>query len=491
MNISDLSNELQETLSDSAHTFQLAHITLGNLEVGVPLEQVRQVLPWPEHLHRLPRKQNEILGIFSYRNQTIPLVDLHNWLGIDKSEQKQDQQQIMILGCEGKNIAFAVDMLHGLKKFPTHTIQRIYQNNDNSDEEFFHSVIPLQDGGHFINLLDSECLIRKAQAWSNTSTTKNVSHFNKSTHHKKQRRTYITFYVGEHLLAIPTLQINEVIKKPEYQEVLGMSSSLLGMARWRNRDLPIINFSGLFHEDHNPEQHELLLVIRNELNQILGLPISKMRSVYNAENIETQETDPLIHSTIFSSTLTIEENQRLFFIDCNKLFEAVSWSAISTPPPLTPTKLEKIANHSEHNDKSSYLVFEANGEWATSVQEIRAILPLPTLKRPVKAIEGVVGCCEWRNHNVPIVDLRQKNLHGMYEKQENAQPPRLIIIKSNNRHIGFIVSNVIKLLPTQHSQHTKGRMAGSTFHVITVTQGEKRSYHVKQLSELCSLKAAS
>ncbi|MFW9606472.1 MAG: chemotaxis protein CheW [Pseudomonas sp.] len=511
MDILSLANPCLDHDGMVDNTLHVAHIALGNIDIGIPLEHVRQVLPWPEHLHRLPRRQNEIVGIFSYRNQTIPLVDLHHWLGIESIESNKQHQQIMILGSEGRHIAFAVDELHGLKKFPHYAIQRIYQDTEN-DDEFFHSIIMCNENNRFINLLDPERLLKKAQAWSSgvsklpnttrpnihpsdipNNTTKN--HYKK---HYKKNHAYIMFYVGEHLLAIPSLQINEVLIKPEHQEVFGMSSSLLGMARWRNRDLPIIDLANYFHDDYDSNHCELVIVIKDENNQILGLPVSKMCAVRNITQEKIQPIDPLIHSSIFNGTLLLEDNQRLFLIDCDHLFNITSWSSISNvmPHQTATKKFEPSLTTVEHKahsaaNETSYLVFEANGEWATSIQEIRAILPLPTLKKTPKAIEGIVGCCEWRNNNVPVMDLRPQNQQGIYTRIENAQPPRLIIISTDNRHFGFIVNNVIELLPTQYNQHSKGRIAGSTFHVITVTQGAKRSYHVKQLSELTLLKAAS
>ena len=165
MDILSLANPCLDHDGMVDNTLHVAHIALGNIDIGIPLEHVRQVLPWPEHLHRLPRRQNEIVGIFSYRNQTIPLVDLHHWLGIESIESNKQHQQIMILGTEGRHIAFAVDELHGLKKFPHYAIQRIYQDTENADE-FFHSIIMCNENNRFINLLDPERLLKKAQAWS-------------------------------------------------------------------------------------------------------------------------------------------------------------------------------------------------------------------------------------------------------------------------------------------------------------------------------------
>lgn len=467
---------------------RLAHITLGNLDIGVSLDQVRQVIPWPEHLHKLPRRQNALLGIFSHRNQTIPLVDLHSWLGIANIDEEK-LKQVMILGCEGKSIAFAVDDLHGLKRFAQHKIQQVYQDAD--DDEFFHSVVTWEEKNRFINLLDTERLLRKAQLWSThiaatPPALKNRHLVSNNIGNTSEKSPYISFYVGDHLLTVPALSISEVLIKPQHQEVLGMSSTLLGMARWRNRDLPVINLPKLLHDEHDADQCNFLIVIKNEQNQIIGLPVSNMCAVINVQHNDIKTTNPLVHNKMLCGSVLTEQKEKAFIIDCDYLFKSTDWPTISVSKAFNQSANEAKLHATE--ESSGYLVFEANGAWATSIKEIRAILPLPTVRKLAKqTIEGILGYCEWRNHDVPVVDLRKSTACN----EEKAQIPRLIIINDNNQYFGFIVDNVVELLPTQYSQHTKGFMAGRTFHVITVTHGEKRSYHVKELSDLCHLKAAS
>lgn len=294
--------------------------------------------------------------------------------------------------------------------------------------------------------------------------------------------------MGSLWFAVPAQAVGEVLARPQHDAVFGMASSLLGMSRWREHDLPIIDLAKRANQPCELNDCPLLLVLQDAEQHTLGVPVSEICAV---QRFPTKNLQPITHSaegTLFSHSVILDNGERIFLLDISNLFTTTCWAALSKTHKATkktdnkPALLADNKALSSTQENESYLVFEAAGQWAIPLHEVCAVLPLPTLYKSTHSENDVVARCEWRNIELPVIDLRPQD-------KEHLPTPRMMVVKINERHAGLIVDNVCALLPRQHNLHLHGRMAGTAFHMITLTQGEQRSYHVKKLAELPFFKA--
>jgi chemotaxis signal transduction protein len=138
---------------------------LGDLRFAVPLNDVVQAIRQPQ-LTLLPRRDQAIAGVFVYRQQTIPLLDLRRWLPWP-DERSELPGQILLLRQNAHLVGVAIDQVEGLQRVPGSQIQRVVQRED--DEELFHSTVSIAAGeqeSQALGLLDVDALIRLSQVWS-------------------------------------------------------------------------------------------------------------------------------------------------------------------------------------------------------------------------------------------------------------------------------------------------------------------------------------
>ncbi|WP_189344154.1 chemotaxis protein CheW [Undibacterium macrobrachii] len=74
---------------------------LNDLQFAVPLEFVMQAIEMPKDFSHIPRRDSAVLGILTYREQSIPLIDLRRWLPWP-GELHNSPPQVLLLKMEKK-----------------------------------------------------------------------------------------------------------------------------------------------------------------------------------------------------------------------------------------------------------------------------------------------------------------------------------------------------------------------------------------------------
>jgi purine-binding chemotaxis protein CheW len=101
----------QNAQSDSAEgdglVIQLVSFTLDEVEYGVDILQVHEILRIPE-MTRLPNTPKFIRGVINLRGNVIPVVDVRERFGF-KLGQTTENSRIIVVESEGKLIGLFVD----------------------------------------------------------------------------------------------------------------------------------------------------------------------------------------------------------------------------------------------------------------------------------------------------------------------------------------------------------------------------------------------
>jgi purine-binding chemotaxis protein CheW len=113
---------------------------LGELRLGVPSENVREVLR-PGLLTPLPKAPAFVLGVCGHRGEVLPVIDLLRYLG--KGEAKVGLRTRLFVGMAGNYIAGVVaDSVIGLRRIQVSEILPIPTSGDASTEHLLGVVRP-------------------------------------------------------------------------------------------------------------------------------------------------------------------------------------------------------------------------------------------------------------------------------------------------------------------------------------------------------------
>ena len=227
----------------SEHAFAL--VTVGALQIGLPVQSVVHALPWPENLTHLPRTQGALAGVFRYRELTIALISLRQWLKLP--DLPPPHGQVMVLRVGHRVLGLGVDAVQGLLQVPADQIRQVH--HDDNAQELFHSIA-LQPGSQSaISLLDPARLMDQAAVWTESlppgqSEAPALSDAGSGAGPEYASSTaapaaWAVVRTGAIVMACRAEDVGEVLPMPSLQKVFGSADSLLGIARWRDRDLPV------------------------------------------------------------------------------------------------------------------------------------------------------------------------------------------------------------------------------------------------------------
>jgi len=125
-----IEGEEEEKLIAEGSIIQLVSFVLEDVEYGVDILAVHEILRFPE-ITRLPNAPDFIKGIINLRGNIIPVVDVRKKFGFSKAEIT-DLTRIIVIETNDKLTGLMVDNVH--------QVVRITQNNVDPPSELIEGV---------------------------------------------------------------------------------------------------------------------------------------------------------------------------------------------------------------------------------------------------------------------------------------------------------------------------------------------------------------
>lgn len=142
-------------VSDSSHAEQtLVVFRIGDESYGIPVEQVREVLLYPE-VTRLPAAPGFVEGIIRLRGRVIPIVDLRKRFGLTAESTPDLRVLIVTLGAQV--IGCVVDAVSQVRRLAAKSIRPLPAEVPTAGREFLMAVAPgVSNGNDLLLILDVE-----------------------------------------------------------------------------------------------------------------------------------------------------------------------------------------------------------------------------------------------------------------------------------------------------------------------------------------------
>ncbi len=125
-----MASEDEEELVAEGAIIQLVSFVLDDVEYGVDILAVHEILRFPE-ITRLPNTPNFIIGVINLRGNVIPVVDVRRRFGFTRA-QVTDLTRIIVIETNDKLVGLMVDNVH--------QVVRITQSNVDPPSELIEGV---------------------------------------------------------------------------------------------------------------------------------------------------------------------------------------------------------------------------------------------------------------------------------------------------------------------------------------------------------------
>jgi chemotaxis signal transduction protein len=459
---------------------EFALFDVGPQRVGVPSQNVVQAIACPP-LTRLPRGKHALEGVFVHRGQVVPLVDLGRWMEPGAGDPAESGKQVLILRAGDKVIAVRVHAVRGLLRVAASAVRRLHHDDD--AEEFFHSVVLAEDRRTLVSLLDPLRLALQAQVWAAGAPDAAGPVEQAATQAAAQTEIHAVVRLGDTLLGLPAAAVGEVLGGQAVQKMAGLSRDFLGMTRWRNRDVPVLDMALVLGLPQAPGGSAPRLLVLHLDARVLAFYIHDMRAVraFDASAVQGGGVPDAMQAFCQGSCLT-QEGERVYLLNALALLDASPlshWAAQAADGALR-------LGYQGHSTAGGLVVFRSRQLWAASMDRMREIVRLPqNIQTPPGGGGAPPASMEWRGQALVLRDLRLTLGAGPSELTDEA---RVIVTQSGSQVVGLLVEGVVALIPGHAGTHARFSANGAVVEMVTVGSGaQQASYQLMALDRVVSI----
>ena len=274
---------------------------------------------------------------------------------------------------------------------------------------------------------------------------------------------------------------------------------LLGMLRWRGRDVPVLSANTLLESDEADSAMTAVLVLHNE-TRAMAVPVTAFQSVQPvpvrrlaADSVRALRHAPLYHGLWnplgregVDSTTPADGLDTVRVVNTDALLGSADVSQLGAPAPSTAIDLAT----QDRPNRETYLLLSAGRTVAVAARLLQEVLPLPPsvewtdhAHRTDTATSAACGHFTWRDQQVPLEDWGLQ-LTGTPTQRSASQ--RIALIQRNGHWCGLLMDAVVGMVPAMGGRRSWATLRGSQrVELLTATvQGQVRSYQITNPLEM-------
>ncbi|MBM6579573.1 chemotaxis protein CheW [Microvirga sp. BT689] len=413
-------------------SFLTVHV--GDERFALPASDVAEVIR-PPAMIRVPLGPPSLLGVANLRGAVMPVVSLHSLLGREGS--LSSHARIVVVD-RGAPVGLLVD--------------RVASLGASTDDA---------DGGRApAQRIDLDMLLAKDFG----GLTRRVQHkqflapqaLREEAAADRDEIALVCFAVAGQDFALPLASVHEVVAFPEEVAAVPQTDAvMLGVMTLRRRLLPLVSLHGLLGLPAGVHKNDRsrIVVARIGLG-VVGLAIDGMREILR---IPSHMIDPV--PTILTrgdaeaqiqGICRLEGGQRLVSIlSAEHLFR--DQTLVEQISPQTEENHDMDAADGLSTAGEQFIVFQLGGEeYGLPITAVDEVVRVPdALTRLPKAPAFIDGVMNLRGRVVPVIDQRRR---FKFEGQGEKRRERIIVVRIDHMHAGFVVDGVSEVLKIHQSQ---------------------------------------
>ncbi len=292
---------LQRTLATAADTAlaaatadqdKLITFEAADQEFGFGLEAVREIIPAPETLARVPHSEALVLGVAPYRDTLLPMFSLRGLLGLPQAAW-DPRHKVVVTAVAGVLVGLVVDRMRAIlpldpeRTQPTPPVLAARTGGETRIKALYRG----EDGRRLVSILDPKQLFREdvMQRLGQTASTAA-----EAAGAADEELKFLVFRLGEGEFALPIGVVDEVAQVPTRITRLPKTPAFLeGVINLRGEVLPVIDQRRRFDMPSLTDPSgRRLVVVRTERHRA-GLIVDSVSQVLSSRVDALEEAPDL------------------------------------------------------------------------------------------------------------------------------------------------------------------------------------------------------
>jgi len=262
----------------------LLSFCLGQQEYALPLDQVREIVPLPDHVSELPRPETAVLGVVTLRDRLLPLVSLRALLGLPAGQHGQRGKVVVMSIGEG-TVGIVVDATREILRLDPEVVDPAptLLTRGEGDAEIT-SICRLDGGRRLVALLSPDRLFRSELVERILDEQGTSGPGLQPETNAMADEQFIIFRLGDQDYGIPIAAVSEIARPPERITRLPKSPAFIdGVMNLRGSVVPIVDLRRRFDLHNGTEQSGsrriLMLAVGGVIAGFLVDSVSKIMKV--------------------------------------------------------------------------------------------------------------------------------------------------------------------------------------------------------------------
>lgn len=160
-----------EAVNQDLEKLQIVELVLNGNTYGVNILKVQEILVQQPYIE-VPNSNEDVKGIFNYRGNVIPIINLHKALNMEDSEIIKNT---LVLNFNNVLYAFEVDDVIGTSTYEWDVVEDVNEGLKNHSQNSYTGII--NDGEKIIMIIDFETIIGRLDGLTEEASYNELENF--------------------------------------------------------------------------------------------------------------------------------------------------------------------------------------------------------------------------------------------------------------------------------------------------------------------------
>ena len=242
------SAEIELDSASSSDELQLVSFDVAAQEYAIAIEDVQEIVPFPEHIVQVPHAQSHVLGLMTLRQRLLPLVSLRHMFALPP-QASEEQSRIVVLSVGAASVGVVADSVNQVLRVARERIEAIppllARDGDFAD---ISGICRPGDGKRLVAIIDTAKLFHHTTVKEALNIMQSASEIEPSSAQTELDDTdaddeqMVIFQLDKEEFGVPISSVQEIVRVPEELTHVPKAPPFVeGVINLRGAVLPVID----------------------------------------------------------------------------------------------------------------------------------------------------------------------------------------------------------------------------------------------------------
>ena len=325
---------------------QLVSFQLGNEEFGLEIENVREIIRYPE-IVKAPNVAPYIKGLISLRDTLMPIIDMRIKLKMGKDEVT-NSTRVVVVDLGGILVGLIVDKVYEVTRVPKDTIFAPPQAIGNEAGERLKGIARLEGGKRIIMLMDLQDII-SSEDLKNLEQEGDIDtddEKNENYDEEMDEEQMVVFRLADEQFGVRITQVQEINRLSNITKVPRAPGYVEGVVNLRGDIIPVIDLRKRFELEHK-EYTEFTRIIVSDINKKkVGLIVDEVLEVLRVPRKLLEETPDILQDKQmhrFMDGIANLQKRMIMMLNLENVLLEKEWQKVALISKLEPQAAKSSA----------------------------------------------------------------------------------------------------------------------------------------------------